>query len=104
MDLFIERGGLRHELIDIGLQKVVLLRVEILEEHLGPLYGRFIVDGWLGHVLALKRGNHELRRSFVDWTCRNVGRLGPHHERNQAYETERRQGTQHGSSHQCKIP
>ena len=96
VNLFIQCGGLRHELVDVGLQEVILLGVEVLEEHLDPLLGGLVVDDRLGHMLAFERGNHQLGGALVDGRHGDVGRLRAHDQSHQTDKSERRQGTQHG--------
>ncbi len=94
MDLVVEGGGLGEELVDVGLEEVVLLGVEVLQEGLAPLLGRLIVDGRLGHVAALEERDHPLGRLLVLERRRRGGRLGAHDQGHDSEEPERREGTE----------
>ena len=104
MDLLVEGRGLGHELVDVGLEEVILLRVEVLQEGLAPLDGRRVVDLRLGHVAPLQERDHNLGRLLVVGGGHGRRRLGADDEGHDSQEPERRNWTQHGSGHKFRIP
>ena len=90
-DLVVEVLGFLHELLDVGLQEVVLLGVEILEEILAPLVGDLVVDHRAGHVTAFQQVDHGPRGLLV--LVGGDGCLGSHYHRHEGQDRDQRQRT-----------
>ncbi len=79
------------EFLDIRLQKVVLARVEILEEIVAPLDGDFIVDHRTSHMTALEQIDHDPRGLLILGLRR--GSLSPDDHRHQGQDRNQHQRT-----------
>jgi hypothetical protein len=104
MDQVVELGGLGKEFVDVGLEKVVLERVKILQEGLAPFLRGLVVDGRLGHVVVLEQRNHSFGRPLILRSGRGCRRLSADHQCHDSQESVRRDRTQYGSGHGFGIP
>ena len=91
LDLVVEVLGLLHELLDVGLQEVVLLGVEVLEEVLAPLDGDLVVDHGAGHVTPFQQVDHGPSGLLIlSWSGRAPS---SHNHGHEGQDRDQRQGT-----------